>query len=100
MIDANPYAHARPLRGWLLIEPSHEQHRRGPLWLPEARKKLYPSSGLVLRTGELEQDIRVGDIVVFNLMNLPHVVGDAYKSFYEKLYIIHERVCLGVIREW
>lgn len=96
----NPYAHARPLRGWLLIEPRHEEHTSGLLFLPENRQKEYPAAGLVLRTGELKEDIQVGDIVVLNMIRLPNVIGDVYRSFYEKLYIVHESACLGVVRDW
>lgn len=95
------YSPIRLLRGRVLVEPTVEEDnlRYGSIWLPPSRKKPYPTSGVVRSIGELTEDIRVGDIAIFDAFQF-ETYGDPSIPFVDQLYIIHEDFILGVQREW
>lgn len=91
----------KPVKGKILIQPlwEEDQKRQGKIYLPENRRKTYPSSGLVLRTGELKEDIEQGDIILFE-KNQMQQIGDFYGRMQDRLGIISEEVALATIRDW
>lgn len=91
----------KPVKGKILVQPIWEEDEKswGKIILPESRRKSYPASGVVLRHGELEEDIEQGDIVLFE-KNQMEQIGNPYERMQDRLGIISEEVVIATIRDW
>jgi len=62
MIDV---ASLRLMRGKILVEPAYDPDRQGSFFRPVSEHERYSQVGWVLAKGELKEDIKVGDVVIF-----------------------------------
>ena len=95
----------KPLRHKLFVEPIYDRQWQGwngplPLYLPEHHVDKNSSYGWVRAVGELDEDIQVGDLVVFVSWKQRIAHLDPTEYYKERLYVLHEDDIELIVTDW
>ena len=66
----------------------------------ETSDQAYTNSGWVRAVGALEEDVRVGDMVVFVGYKERNIELDQYRNWGDDLYTMHEDDIEAVVEDW
>ena len=83
----------------ILIEPISSQETDTVL-TPDTSDQVYVQSGWVKEIGELEENISVGDLVIFVGWKERNIEMTQYMGWSDDLYTLHEDDVEAVLEDW
>lgn len=82
------------------LQPIRDPCQVGPVLIPDQSREVHVQAAWVVETGELEEDLKPGDLVVFVGWKQRQAPVRQYAPWESDYYFLHEDDIELVIEEW